>query len=113
MTNDELRRKIAEAKGWTIIDEQSHIGVKDKSGLSAYEFIPNWPVNIVDAWELEEEVPTEKRSEYTQELDKIIHGNFKPYHPSKWDLLHASPRDRCLAYLEWKRQCSANNATTP
>jgi len=113
MTNDELRRKIAEVRGIEFDVYDFVVGDPSLVYKDSNDDIPNWPVNIADAWELEEEVPTEKRSEYTQELDKIIHGNFKPYHPSKWDLLHASPRDRCLAYLEWKRQCSANNATTP
>jgi hypothetical protein len=111
MTNNELRHKIAEVKGWIVQESLTELWYLDE--IDRWQIIPNWPVNIADAWELEEEVPTEKRSEYTQELDKIIHGNFKPYHPSKWDLLHASPRDRCLAYLEWKLTCSANNVTTP
>jgi len=126
MTNDELRRKIAEAKGWTIIDEQSHIGVKDKSGLSAYEFIPNWPVNIVDAWELVEEMRNEHEIDIAS--DKLSDGSstycmkiFTFRGDGKgtgWRLEHittadTAPRAICLAWLEWKLTCSANSDSTP
>ena len=103
MTNNELRHKIAEARGWTIIDEQSHIGVKDKSGLSAYEFIPNWPVNIVDAWELVEEMATPDNfglSFWDKNIWECIYHKDEDH--SSFVEADTAPRAICLAYIAYK-----------
>lgn len=62
MTDDELRRKIAELKGYT-----KGAGRMDIAYYCGFDWwhtptggktsiLPNWPVDIQDAWELVEEI---------------------------------------------------------
>ena len=103
-TNDELRRRIAELKGWTIQGEMGGELAGYLPSGARFSRVPNWPENISDTWELEDEIPGNQINDYAEILDRIVHDEFKPYYPSKWDLLHASPRQRCLAWIEWKEK---------
>lgn len=90
MTDDEIILKIAELKGWR------EKGMPDKYSLS---HIPNWPVNIQDAWELAEEM----RFVGMRQYDRIWHcsvydqeGSLEAYGTDE-----SAPRAICLAYLAY------------
>lgn len=66
MNNEELRKRIAEAKGWTQVrwdtsssDEGTHsewLRGREPNGPHDASEVPNWPESIADAWELLGEV---------------------------------------------------------
>lgn len=104
MTNDEIRRKISKLKHISASNEDFVImDILEKSWMSYFPSgeLKDWPESIADVWALEEEIPVDQRTDYVQYLDEIVHENFKPY-PSKFDLAHASPRCRSLAWIAWK-----------
>ena len=128
MDNDEIRIKIAELKGveYEVIHfiEGDELCIKDDD--NAYMPIPNWSVSIADAWELVEEMRNEHEIDIAS--DKLSDGSstycmkiFTFRGDGKgtgWRLEHittadTAPRAICLAWLEWKLTCSANNVTTP
>ena len=125
-TNDELRRRIAEVRGIEFDVYDFVVGDPSLVYKDSNDDIPNWPVNIVDAWELVEEMRNEHEIDIAS--DKLSDGSstycmkiFTFRGDGKgtgWRLEHittadTAPRAICLAWLEWKLTCSANNATTP
>jgi hypothetical protein len=112
MTNDEIRMKIAELKGWTFVDKKAFVGCKDTSGLSAFVECPNWPEKIVDAWELAIEAGLsvvksgngylagryDLDQEYLDEDMGIIDGHFSRGYAEA----NTAPRAICLAWIAWK-----------
>ena len=52
MDDTALRLAVAKALGWTIVDRAEFVGVKDASGLSAYEEFPDWPHDKLAAIDL-------------------------------------------------------------
>ena len=123
MTNEELRLAIAKAKGiqfhvsdggeWIQGGYRMHREYTDKGDLIGkfyyeddgqpyYDLCPNWPTSIADAWELEEELNPSERSGYAVELLEIVGCNAQTVTDYDWALIHATPRQRCEAYLAWK-----------
>ena len=127
-TNDELRRKIAEVNGWIVQESPTELWYLDE--IARWQIVPNWPVNIADAWELVEEM---RESGYVFDLRARREQNIvmegENYNHDRWscechpfgtittkailETADTAPRAICLAWLEWKLTCSANNVTTP
>lgn len=125
MTNEEIRIKIAQAKGchWyevrgsaylcsdssrMMIDREA-VRVDEPDPDSKLHFkVPNWPENIADAWELVEEMPF-----YQIYKSQLVTG--QPYYgcmcfmrlpcdednPDYIGEAGAVPRAICLAWLAW------------
>jgi hypothetical protein len=106
MNNDEIRLKVAKIKGWTVVQDLS---LDMQPWL---EDIPNWPVEIADAWELVEEmaIPDEFALSmiYKDCMENIIWecvysryedcGDFG----SRFVMADTAPLAICLAYIQWK-----------
>ena len=104
MTNEDIRMKIAEIKGWTFVDAKKFIGARDKSGLCAFEECPNWPVNIADAMGLIIEMQSEPYIQAIQ-ITRV------PAIGKRWVMWVGAnitetgdtlPMAICLAYIQWK-----------
>lgn len=109
MTDDELRRKIAEAKGieyevLTFVVGNEYV-YKDEE-KDQFTPIPDWPVSIADAFEL-----LESDEVYGYKLLKPVSWPWKhqcwimpKIHPMQKFSAEAdtAPRAICLAYLAWK-----------
>ena len=72
-----------------------------------YEYwrpVPDWPISIADAYELEGEVPPEEIENYMRELGYVI--NHKLDFAVKWlyQIAHATPEQRSRAWLIWKTE---------
>jgi hypothetical protein len=116
MTDEQIRVEIAKALGWKFsrIGERSmrawawepgESGMDDQYPMIEGNEIkwcgcPNWPGEIGAAWALEESIPELYRGAYIRELCKVL--GFDNFQPILWDLTHATPRQRCEAYLAWK-----------
>jgi len=105
--NDELRMKIAKLKGW------KNFYIKDGYLAGEHELspkmfvVPNYPESIADCYDLEDEIPEDQRMEYIRQLTLIIKTEYgdKPF--NLWTLAHATPAQRCNAYIAWREsQCS-------
>lgn len=106
LTDDEIRRKIAELKGievvaqTTIMPDGSSIptGILFMKIRNNCGFLPEWPVSIKDAWELLEEMPTGYAVWRTRKhwICRKIGG--------KWVEAETAPRAICLAWLGWKEK---------
>jgi hypothetical protein len=95
-------------------DEIMALVFQNKDYFSA---LPNWPTDIGAAWALEESIPEGERGKYAQKLvDVIFQGAVEVYNSAievnvhldvdgegvVYALAHATPRQRCEAYLAWK-----------
>jgi len=110
MTNDEIRMKIAELKGWEFVPKTNigQWGWKHNGKFIDYEIdAPNWPENIADAWELVEEWRA------NGEVDSIVYKtsdipDFKMVdtvhlrHSYIYSEADTAPLAICLAYIAWK-----------
>lgn len=116
MTNEEIRIKIAQEKGWREAEgllcppegdpRMSWAAEWDSHGIP--HFMPDWPENIADAWELVEEMPF-----YQIYKSQLVTG--QPYYgcmcfmrlpcdednPDYIGEAGAVPRAICLAWLAW------------
>ena len=125
MTNEELRLAIAKAKGHElgysyelyaevklgdpVPDAAKHLmylytDSEYSDGSPIWVEAPNWPTSIADVWELVEEIPVDQHGKYILELVKIITRDCKSIPDYMWQIAHATPRQRCEAYLAWKAQ---------
>ena len=69
---------------------------------SHFSYCPYWVSTIDAAYELENEIPTENaRADYARILTHIIHVDTNTT-SQQFALLHASPAQRCEAWLAWK-----------
>ncbi len=101
MTEEEVRIEIAKVKGLTVLG--------DGNGYQTF-WIPNldssilcqedglWTTDMNAAYELEGEVPEGERDKYLATLWMIVPGTRE-----EWYLVHASPLDRCRAWLMYSR----------
>lgn len=116
-TNDELRRRIAEVRGIDFDVYDFVVGDPSLVYKDSNDDIPNWPVNIADAWEMVEEMnktcftflsfqPTPGWEFKIKDTSSEGWGWYSGYSDT-------APRAICLAWLEWKRACSANSDSTP
>jgi hypothetical protein len=67
--------------------------------------IANWSRDIADAFELEDEIPEDQRREYVANLCRIVLEdcvNPDDEHPLTWLTVHATPEQRCRAWLAWQ-----------
>lgn len=99
---DELRLRIAKAEGWILnpLYDPLHKWIEP---APLYRRIdpPNWPRDVAAAFELEDEIPESERLRYTDCLIRVIYGE-APLKGRIWDIAHATPEQRCRAYLAWK-----------
>lgn len=118
MTNEELRIAIATAKGYSVVEKRNienrayyrllHDGkvvdlwAASASEADAWKFAPNYPEDIAAAWELEGEIPLDQVERYVLELTRVINDKDDISTSQRWQLIHATPRERCLAWLAWK-----------
>ena len=131
MTYEEIRLAIAKVKGckfFVIRDENKWVyPAKNKSDLypgnvwievdkdravPAYlvwerddePTLPLWSTEIAAAFSLEDEIPEGERGQYVHLLWSIVTEDKHPIVGIElwWLLAHATPRQRCLAYLAYK-----------
>lgn len=117
---DELRLKIAKAKGyyifripqiiikeyvWVMSPDGTSLGqagaTEEDAWILSLAFLPNWPRDIAAAFELENEIPPEERPNYEFHLIDITQAG-GDCGLELWALIHATPEQRCRAYLAWK-----------
>ena len=99
-TPDEIRLRIAKAKGWKFPGYVDHEW-QDGNGLT-----PPWPYDIRAAYDLESELTTpEERYEYCRAINQIVNkadegsGYENITSDFRWWFLHATPLQRCEAWL--------------
>jgi hypothetical protein len=118
---DELRLKIAEAKGIHARvsdgDSRDYIAAAreyaekgdlimtfDTGADYVEDFLYDWPRSWDDVMTLESEIPEGQRYPYITALVHIVApaGNFYKLTEIYWRLTHATPEQRCRAYLAWQ-----------
>lgn len=78
----------------------------DELDAAIYVIPMGWATSIIGAWQLELSIPADQRHIYAQKLNWVL--NQKVDQPDYvayglgWEFAHASPKDRCRAYLMWK-----------
>jgi hypothetical protein len=87
---DELRMKIAETRGINPATWDWRFAT------------PDWTRNIAAAYALEESIPEDQRTAYVTRLIEVIRGNRPAV--CTWDVAHATPEQRCRAYLAWAKR---------
>jgi len=105
----ELLAKTELSKGWVYSEDDTGYWV-----LVSLEGC-RWPTSIADAWDLEEEIPRDEDewTRYTRKLNGIVmdrpdammsaeYGDDAHDGLHVFQLIHATPRERCLAWLAWK-----------
>lgn len=122
---DELRLKIAQAKGWRFWKMDAnpkmqyacppgenpepmgygHRMTEVDTVTCAWAFdddATDWPRSIADAWTLEAEIPEDQRIAYSNILYEIVRVDDNYTNGLRWALAHATPEQRCRAWLAWK-----------
>ena len=133
MTNDEIRRKIAEIKGykWYEIGNEATLCNTTYAGIlpkgreiverpslksKIYYHCPNWPESIADAWELVEEMKQIGGAVCVEWTIPFIDAPFSwwcganvPKNENKWysGRDQTAPLAICLAYIAWKESQNA------
>jgi hypothetical protein len=77
----------------------------DQISYSKYPCCPNWSYNMNEVYKLEEEIPENDWGKYEIALGEILdfgHGELGYLSGGHYSLIHASARDRCLAWLKYK-----------
>lgn len=65
----------------------------------------NWSTNVYAMWRLEEGIPKEQRHKYIKHLNWVLNQNPEfSNQDTRWEFAHASPENRCRAYLIWKEE---------
>jgi hypothetical protein len=68
--------------------------------------LPDWTRSWDDVMTLESEIPEDQRNDYARRLAKIILDDWPMFKTGAnvmwWSLAHATPEQRCRAYLAWK-----------
>lgn len=125
LTDEELRNEIARVENWRYPCEREDVHYithemaldAGEPSLEGQEDVerwcdegdgepPHWETSIADVWQLEANIPEGQRLEYAKCLHTIIINVPVPYVPAGffWEIIHASPADRCRAYLMWKEE---------
>lgn len=99
LCDDELRVQIAEAMLWKQVHRSPFddvlIGIMP--GEKHYIELPHWTDETSLAWQLEEQLGTDhERMRYAMALRSIVYCSVGML---EFALLHASPVDRCRAFL--------------
>ena len=109
MDAEQLRMAIAKAKGWRdlfvendLLWGTTEIANENWIGDIMLE-VPHWPTSIADAWELEEELNPSERNEYGGWLSAIADYT-QTIADYDWTLIHATPLQRCQAWLLWRNE---------
>ena len=114
MTDEELRRRVAELLGWTNICEESHYSYDDMEHLDVLcgisktgckDEMPNYPQDLNACHEMEKEI--RKDHEYTGwYLDalKNILDSYNYQHSCKVYTIFATARQRCEAFIAVKEK---------
>ena len=98
-----------------LTDAEIYIEIANRLGYIVLEDAPNWPGNIADAYQLEDSVPEEGRERYAEILAGVVEPNAVVFTDAIYTtprskmnayqfcyaLAHATPRQRCEAWLMW------------
>lgn len=108
LTDDPVRIAWHEKRGDLIVDDLNlyilnneldpELTLKDM-----LRTVPNWPDDIAAVYCLESEIPENERARYVDCLHTVISEFRTTWGASGWELAHATPPQRCLAWLIWKR----------
>jgi len=116
MTPEQLRIEIAKEKGWTQIKDTGDgilTGFLPNGGWNP-DYVPHYTESILDAWELESEIPNGigvSAAQYVAILYRVLqndptvhrHPTYSVTFPSQFDLIHATAEQRSRAWLILKR----------
>lgn len=99
LSGEELRVKVAEARGWTDIERRSGFIVGHAPGVPQAAHLlglDDWPTDMTDAWELVEEA-------YIYGVKKLLRGELScRLFPDAHYYVQAEGPAICRAYLLWK-----------
>ena len=119
LTDNEIRLKIAELKGWRVYDVNLDYRVEKYMGTSPegvfYAVLPDWPTDIAAAWEMVEEIKAAGiwfmmgNPDFNPDA-AMVHGWWaKLYLPDDdtggieiEQVADTAARAICLAWLTWK-----------
>lgn len=95
MTRDEIM---------TMDEDELQREVESALGIDRDKMLWNWTdhrysIDIAAAYELEDALPEERRDKYAFHLNWIINRNEDTTVDPRWQFAHASPADRCRAWL--------------
>lgn len=104
LNNIQLQAIIAKKLGYrpTVVGGIVKVYVKDDMPEDVIAFLPNWPLVIKDAFDLEDEISEIEQSSYANVLsyvvteDRLSQGCIAGNH---FHLLHATARQRCMAWI--------------
>jgi hypothetical protein len=117
---DELRLRIAKLKGWSGIRydniRRKCVGEPpEEPGIFRLNYsVPDWTGDIAESYQLESEISETERGVYLMALYQIVKPdptgvNFdsqedvdRANNDYMWSLVHATPEQRCRAWLAWK-----------
>ena len=111
---DELWMKVAQALGYIdngVTNDDSHefylLSAEGRQyfyidGEVADTPLPNWTEDIAAVYRLESEIPENERICYIDCLHTVISAPRTTWGASGWELAHATPQQRCLAFLARK-----------
>lgn len=105
MTNDIIRRKIAEACGWVGIADTPHHGLCGAKDSPSFRRIPNYPESHDAMAEALGTLIAKERVMFAGRLRKILQTpRLGDYHFATdiWELLTATPLQKAEAFLKAK-----------
>jgi len=112
LTGAQLNTAIARARGWRwgLLKNGALAWIRPDGG--AERGLQDWASNIAAAWELEGEFTTpEEQNRYAWAVWDVVVGDEVPKgreRSFRYDLIHATPTQRCCAYLKMKGAIDAN-----
>ncbi len=106
MTNDEIRIKIAESLGWSQPFGATGDWQRPDGSMTRWCMVPNYPESLDSCAEFEVRLITGERATYREHLAQVCDRDF--YAGTHWSTcsVHASAKQRCLAYLKTKELIS-------
>lgn len=103
MTDEEIRIKVAEEMGWTVVqDEHGVCGTIDGIHWHSPAGFPNYPESLDACAKFEKTIKTPHK--YNEQLELVVLGYLLKEKDSiaEFMLRCATARQRCLAYLKTK-----------
>jgi hypothetical protein len=127
-SDEALSLEIAKREGWVVKDCPSWINPGShrlmwylpEHGFEGEH--PSYATDVSVIWELEDKIPEDNRGDYTVLLRALI-SSTTDHAVTAWEFAHATPRQRCIAWLVWqdekskeainKQQLTSNSPWTP
>lgn len=103
LSDDEIRLAIARRVGYTNLKVRwsNLTGILRMRKNWGFMLVPNWTASVSEVWELEETIAPEYREAYCQALTRVVNRQTgDTLDNQRWALIHATPRQRCIAWLE-------------